>query len=98
MGRGFLRLKVTEYQGIDRWRWLLEDENGSFLADREVRLDTGAFEYRGCTDLPRFLRANRDAYGGDRELLRILGAWMGESVFPRRMKPDIVRKSQRRPL
>ncbi len=81
MGRGCLQLKVTEYLGIDRWRWLLEDENGSFLADREVRLDSGAFEYRGYIDLPGFLRANRDAYGGDRELFRILGAWMGENVF-----------------
>ncbi len=81
MNQGCLRLKVSEYKDIDQWRWLLEDENGNFLADREVRLDTGAFEYRGYAELPEWLNANRDAYGGDRELLRCLGAWMGENVF-----------------
>ncbi len=32
-----LQLTLTDYQDPTRWRWVLADERGAFLADYEVR-------------------------------------------------------------
>ncbi len=80
-----MQLGITDYQGVTRWRWVLQDDAGNFLADHEVDLDTGAQEYQGYDDPPEYLRTYRAAHGGGRtgddELLRRLGDWIGEQVF-----------------
>lgn len=79
-----LHLHLREYRSPSQWRWQLDDANGNYLADHEVRLDDQAVEYRGYTDLPGYLAH----YGGAREeirphaaLLDELGAWLGAQVF-----------------
>ena len=34
-----LRLDVRDYEGPTRWRWVLTDASGAFIADHEVRID-----------------------------------------------------------
>jgi hypothetical protein len=52
-----LVLKVAEFSGPLRWRWLLVEEGtGRPLADHEVRLDADGDDYRAFTDLYRYLR------------------------------------------
>jgi hypothetical protein len=46
-----LHLRVEDFQDVDHWRWLLQDEGGTFLADRQVALDSGDPEYAGFVDL-----------------------------------------------
>ncbi len=69
-----MQLRITDYHGVSRWRWKLEDDAGNFLADHEVNPDTDAQEYQGYDDPPEYLRTYRAADGGgrtgDEELLR----------------------------
>jgi hypothetical protein len=80
-----MQLRITDYHGVSRWRWELQDDAGNFLADHEVNLDVDAQEYQGYDDPPEYLRTFRAAHGGgpagDEELLRRLGDWIGEQVF-----------------
>lgn len=46
-----LRLEVRDFAGLDRWRWVLTDSAGTFVADHEVRLDATCWQYEAFTDL-----------------------------------------------
>ncbi len=75
-----LRLTLTDYQGPTRWRWVLSDDAGRFLADHEIRLDPTSREYRGFCDLRDYV----DYYAPIQDVearLASLGAWVGEQVF-----------------
>ena len=56
-----MQLHITDYHGVSRWRWELQDDAGNHLADQEVNLDTDAQEYQGYDDPPEYLRTYRDA-------------------------------------
>lgn len=75
-----LRLQLTDYEGPTRWRWVLYDARGHFLADHEVRLDPADPKYRGFLDLSKYLDYYREAYPPEKQLAD-LGAWIGEQVF-----------------
>ena len=45
-----MQLRITGYQGVTRWRWELQDNDGNHIADHEVNLDTDAQEYQGYYD------------------------------------------------
>src|SRR5262245_2274184 len=75
-----LTLAITDYKDTNHWRWLLTDAAGKYVADHEVALDPSAIEHRGFADLPGYLR-DFSANKAERELLREVGAWMGEKVF-----------------
>ena len=51
-----LRLEVREFRDLTRWRWILTDALGAFVADHEVRLDPGRWQYQAFADLPGYLR------------------------------------------
>jgi hypothetical protein len=75
-----LVLRVADPEGDLRWRWVLEDDRGTYLADHEVRLDPAAREVEALRDLPAYL----DRYSvitPPAELLAELGAWMGPALF-----------------
>lgn len=75
-----LHLTLTDYLDPTRWRWVLSDDAGRFLADHNVRLDPTGREYRGFCDL----RAYLDYYAPIQTVeaqLAALGAWVGERVF-----------------
>ena len=81
---GELRLEVRDFAGPDRWRWVLTDRRGAFVADHEVRLDGGCWEFEAFTDLLGYLdwhvmpdRQVRD----EARIVGELGAWVGSQVF-----------------
>ena len=75
-----LRLEMTDYLDATRWRWVLTDSSGTYLADHEVRLDPTSREYGGFLDLSRYLDYHQRIYTAE-EQLATLGAWIGEQVF-----------------
>lgn len=75
-----LHLTLTDYHGPTRWRWVLADSAGRFLADHDVRLDPDSREYRGFCDLHDYT----NYYAPIRTVedqLAALGIWVGEQVF-----------------
>ena len=79
-----LNLAVAEYKDAQHWYWRLTDENGQFLADREVKLNPSDAEYEGFLDLPRYLaiHAAPDRRRDDEaRLVRQVGEWMGREFY-----------------
>ena len=75
-----LRLKVTDWIDATRWRWLLEDADGRFVADHAVRLDPASREYRGFCELGQYLDYHAPVATPAAQL-QALGQWIGERVF-----------------
>ncbi|GIH91774.1 CHAT domain-containing protein [Planobispora siamensis] len=79
-----LRLQVHDFQGPHRWRWTLHEARGRFLADHEVRLDTGDWRFTAFSDLHRYLRWNAAPdrrIEAEAELLAQVGDWIGAEVL-----------------
>jgi hypothetical protein len=81
-----VRLRVVDFdvKDPDRWRWLLEDSEGRFVADHEVALDPAEPEYAGFVDLAGFLqdRAVPDRrLASEAELVDRVGRWVGRRVL-----------------
>jgi hypothetical protein len=75
-----LRLRITDWVDATRWRWLLEDDDGRFIADHTVRLDASSREFRGFCNLPEVV----DFYAPletPQAQVRSLGGWVGQQVF-----------------
>ena len=49
---GLLRLEVREFRDLTRWRWVLTDASGAFVADHEVRLNPDDWQFEAFADLP----------------------------------------------
>lgn len=75
-----LRLTLTDYVDDANWRWVLEDDNGAFLGDHNVALDTSENEYQGFRDVGTYLRYY-DPIRDQKESIHEIGAWVGEHVF-----------------
>ncbi len=75
-----LRLTVTDYIDTARWRWVLSDARGRFLADHAVRLEPQSREYAGLRDLRSYLDYNAPISSPAAQLAE-LGAWVGEKIF-----------------
>ncbi|MCX7109517.1 MAG: CHAT domain-containing protein [Proteobacteria bacterium] len=75
-----LRLTLTDYLDPTRWRWVLSDAKGGFLADHTVQLDLGIREYQGFVELTGYLNFYHEAYPPERQL-EDLGDWIGAQVF-----------------
>jgi len=52
---GDLRLEVCEFESLTRWRWALTTPGGALVADHEVRLDAGCWQYEAFGDLLSYL-------------------------------------------
>jgi CHAT domain len=79
-----LRLEVQDFAGPGRWRWVLTGSSGEFVADHEVRLDTGCWQFEAFTGLARYLRwrASPDRrIAHEAEIVADVGAWIGEQVL-----------------
>ncbi len=99
-GREALRLEVREFRDLTRWRWVLTDAAGAFVADHEVRLDAAAWEYEAFRDLPGYLswHAAPDRWAEDEaRIVGEVGAWIGSAVFGA-VGPALVRLARRRPV
>ncbi len=75
-----LRLTLTDYLDATRWRWVLSDSRGNFLADHVVQLDPTTREYSGFRDLSTYLDYHKPIYPPEKQLAD-LGTWIGEKVF-----------------
>ncbi|HWQ14173.1 MAG TPA: hypothetical protein VNL77_15345 [Roseiflexaceae bacterium] len=75
-----LRLAATEYLDPTRWRWVLSDQRGRFLADHTVRLDPASREYGGFCNLHAYLDFHEPITPPAAQLAA-LGAWIGTQVF-----------------
>ncbi len=75
-----LRLTLTDYADPTRWRWVLADAQGKFLADHDVRLDASSREYQGFLDLARYLDYHQPIHPVEKQLAE-LGGWIGQQVF-----------------
>jgi CHAT domain-containing protein len=81
---GVLRLEARDYDGPARWRWVLTDSSGAFLADHEVRIDEHSWQYEAFTDLQHYIswHAAPDQYAEDEaRIVAEVGQWMGSEVF-----------------
>jgi hypothetical protein len=79
-----LRLQVTEFTDLTRWRWTLTDGTGAFLADHEVRLDPPAEHFEAFADLRGYVswHAAPDRYPADEaRIVTRLGDWIGTETF-----------------
>ena len=79
-----LRLEVREFESLARWRWVLTGPGGEFLADHEVRLDVGCWQFEAFTGLLQYLRwhALPDRRLDDEaRIVSEVGAWIGADVF-----------------
>ncbi|MGA2704480.1 MAG: NB-ARC domain-containing protein [Isosphaeraceae bacterium] len=75
-----LRLTLTDYLDATRWRWVLSDSRGRFLADHVVQLDPTTREYSGFLDLRTYLDYYQPIHPPAKQLEE-LGTWIGEKVF-----------------
>jgi hypothetical protein len=79
-----LRLEVLEFGDLTRWRWRLTAAGGKFLADHEVRLDAGCWQYEAFTDLLGYLSWHAAPDQWDEDEARIVGevgSWIGAEVL-----------------
>src|SRR4051794_19320456 len=81
---GELRLEAREWQSAAHWRWVLTEPGGRLLADHEVRLDEGCWQYAAFRDLRGYLRwrvspDRRIAH--EAEIVAEVGEWIGAEVF-----------------
>ena len=81
-----LRLEARDFAGPGRWRWVLTGPGGEFVADHEVRLDTGCWQFEAFSGLARYLRwrvAPDRRIAHEAEIVADVGAWIGEQVLGR---------------
>ena len=79
-----LRLEVLEFGDLTRWRWRLTGAGAKFLADHEVRLDGGCWQYEAFTDLLGYLSWHAAPDRWDEDEARIVGevgSWIGAEVL-----------------
>jgi CHAT domain len=78
------RLEVREFRDLTGWRWVLTDAAGVFVADHDVNLDAGCWQYEAFADLLGYLSWHiapdaRD--DGEAGAVAEVGAWIGEQVL-----------------
>jgi hypothetical protein len=91
-----LRLQVTDYTDLTRWRWALADADGTFLADHAVRLDPGGWQFEAFTDLRGYISwhaAPDERYANDEaRIVMTVAHWITEHVLGRDIANAFVRK------
>jgi tetratricopeptide (TPR) repeat protein len=78
-----LLLEVLDFAGLTRWRWRLS-RDGVFVADHEVELDAGDWQFDAFTDLSGYLRrfaAPDRRLASEAEITAKVGEWVGTRVL-----------------
>ncbi len=81
---GLLRLEVREFRDLTRWRWVLTDASGAFVADHEVRLNPDDWQFEAFSDLPWYVRWHAAPDQREADEARIVGEvgeWIGSRVL-----------------
>jgi len=79
-----LRLEAVDFVDLTRWRWVLADDSGAFVADHEVRLDASSWQFEAFADLAGYLSWRAAPDRRDEEEARIVaavGEWIGSQVL-----------------
>jgi hypothetical protein len=90
-----LRLEAREYTSLTRWRWVLTDSSGAFLADHEVRLDPASWEFEAFADLRGYLQwhcAPDQRAQDEARIVAEAGAWIGSAVLGPAICAALVRR------
>ncbi|QXJ25760.1 CHAT domain-containing protein [Actinomadura graeca] len=77
-------LRVEQYIGPQRWRWVLTKFDGRLLADHEVRLDASHWQYQAFGDLRGYLREHASPVRRiehEAQIVSDVGAWLGEQAL-----------------
>ena len=80
---GVLRLVACELMDATRWRWALHSSEGTLLAEHEVRLDPGAWQFEAFTGLHQYMwHATPDRFAADAERITAeAGDWIAAEVL-----------------
>lgn len=79
-----LRLEVREFRDLTRWRWVLTDASGAFVADHEVRLNRTDWQFEAFGDLPFYLEwhvAPDRRTVDEARIVGEVGEWIGSSIL-----------------
>ncbi len=78
-----LRLDARDFADLTRWRWVLTEPSGVFIADHEVRLDASCWQNEAFTDLHGYMwHAAPDRFAEDEaRIVADVGAWIGSQVL-----------------
>jgi tetratricopeptide (TPR) repeat protein len=96
-----LRLEAREFRDLTRWRWVLTDAAGRFLAGHEVRLDPAAWEFEAFADLRGYVlwHAEPGRYRDDEaRIVAGVGAWAGAHVLGRPVSDALAEAAGRGPV
>jgi hypothetical protein len=90
-----LRLEAREFTDRTRWRWVLTDSSGAFLADHEVRLNKGDWQFDAAADLYDYISwhvADDERWAeAESRIVQETGAWLGEQVLGPAITKALVR-------
>lgn len=81
-----LVLEVRDFEGPSRWRWVLTEPGGRFVADHEVRLDPDCWQYEAFGGLYEYLQwhvAPDRRMEHEAEIVGQVGEWIGVEVLGR---------------
>jgi hypothetical protein len=81
---GELQLEAWQFQELTRWRWALTGPGGSLVADEEVRLDAGCWQFEAFIDLLGYLSwhvAPDRRIEDEARIVAGVGTWIGTEVF-----------------
>jgi hypothetical protein len=95
-----LQLQAVEFSDLSRWRWVLTDASGAFVADHEVRLDVADWRFEAFADLAGYLSwhlAPDQRAAGSAKVVGDVGSWAGRHVLGR-VGEDLVRHARRGPM
>jgi tetratricopeptide (TPR) repeat protein len=79
-----LVLEVRDFEGPLRWRWVLTEPDGRFVADHEVRLDPDCWQYEAFGGLHEYLQwrvAPDRRVEHEAEIVGQVGEWVGTEVL-----------------
>ncbi len=79
-----LILEAKDFRDPQHWRWVLNDNQGNYLAGQEVGLDSSDPNYSAFIDLEGFLKANSspDRWLEDQvSLMQQVGYWIGKEAL-----------------
>jgi len=79
-----LALTVTDFEGPERWRWVLTSQGGRVLTDHAVRLDAHDWRREAFGDLDGYLRVHAapdQRLRREAEIVAEVSAWAGREVL-----------------